>query len=210
MITGGVGVTINVLEEQMFGPLVLFGLAGAAYVLADRAARLAPLTDADADDLIRSGRAAPRLLGRLGAAGAGIGSLKDMLLRVPQMADDLPQITELDLSPVIARADDAVAVDARVASSPRNPPTPTCADCGSSGKPTMGLILLEQWPGLAVSPAPTMRRRSRRRALRTASCSPMPLRPHACRDGTPLLAGRTVRGSTAGPARTPARRSRPA
>jgi acyl-CoA synthetase (NDP forming) len=66
MITGGVEVTISVLEEQMFGPLVLLGLAGAADVLADRAARLAPLTDADADDLIRSGRAAPALLGRLG------------------------------------------------------------------------------------------------------------------------------------------------
>jgi hypothetical protein len=70
MITGGVEVTISVLEEQMFGPLVLFGAAGAADVLADRAARLAPLTDADADELIRSGRAAPLLLDRRGAPGA--------------------------------------------------------------------------------------------------------------------------------------------
>jgi ATP-grasp domain len=37
-----------------------------------------------------------------------------MLLRISQMADDLPQITELDLSPVIARRDGAVAVDARI------------------------------------------------------------------------------------------------
>jgi len=121
MITGGVEVTISVLEEQMFGPLVLLGLAGAADVPADRAARLAPLTDADADDLIRSGQAAPALLGRLGAAGAGIGSVKDMLLRISQMADDLPQITELDLSPVIARPDEAVAVDARVRIQPAQP-----------------------------------------------------------------------------------------
>jgi hypothetical protein len=76
MITGGVEVKINVLEEQLFGPVVLFGLAGAADVLADSAARLAPLTGAD--------------------------------------ADDLPQITELDLSPVIARREGALAADARI------------------------------------------------------------------------------------------------
>jgi acyl-CoA synthetase (NDP forming) len=114
MITGGVEVTINVLEEQLFGPVVLFGLAGAADVLADRSARLAPLTDTEADDLIRSVHAAPLLLGRPGAPGADLASLKDMLLRVSQMADDLPQITELDLSPVIARRDGALAGDARI------------------------------------------------------------------------------------------------
>jgi acyl-CoA synthetase (NDP forming) len=115
MITGGVEVTINVLEERLFGPLVLFGLASAtADVLADRAARLVPLTDSDADDLIRSIRAAPRLLSPPSAATVGLGSLKDMLLRVSQMADDLPQITELDLSPVIARREGAVAADTRI------------------------------------------------------------------------------------------------
>jgi acyl-CoA synthetase (NDP forming)/GNAT superfamily N-acetyltransferase len=115
MITGGVEVTINVLEERMFGPLLLFGLADAtADVLAGRRARLVPLTGSDADDLIRSVRAAALLLGPPGASGAGLGSLKDMLLRVSQMADDLPQMTELDLSPVVARGDGAVAVHARI------------------------------------------------------------------------------------------------
>jgi len=121
MITDGIEVEITVLEEQLFGPVVLFGLAGAADVLADRAARLAPLTGADADGLIRSVRAAPLLLGRPGAPGADLGSLKDMLLRVSQMADDLPQITELDLSPVIARRDGALAADARVRLQPAQP-----------------------------------------------------------------------------------------
>jgi acyl-CoA synthetase (NDP forming) len=97
------------------GPLVLFGLGGAdGDVLADRAARLAPLTDADADDLIRSTRAAPRLLGRRGVPAADLDSLKDMLLRVSRMADDLPQIAELELSPVIARPDGVQAVDGRI------------------------------------------------------------------------------------------------
>ena len=114
MITGGVKVMISVLQEQMFGPLVLFGLGGAAaYVLADRAARLAPLTDSDADDLIRSIRAAPLLLGRPGTPAADLAALRDMLLRISQLADDLPQIAELDL-PVIARPDGARAVDGQI------------------------------------------------------------------------------------------------
>ena len=114
MITGGVEVTISVLQEQMFGPLVLFGLGGpAAYVLADRAARLAPLTDSDADELIRSNRAAPLLLGRPGTPAADLAALRDLLLRISQLADDLPQIAELDL-PVIARPDEARAVDGQI------------------------------------------------------------------------------------------------
>ena len=116
MITGGVKVMISVLQEQTVGPLVLFGLGGAAaYARTDRAARLAPLTDADADDLIRSIRAAPLLLGRRrGAPGADIAALRDMLLRVSRLADDLPQVAELHLSPVIARPDGVQAVDGRI------------------------------------------------------------------------------------------------
>ena len=115
MITGGVKVMISVLQEQAVGPLVLFGLGGAAaYARTDRAARLAPLTDADADALIRSIRAAPLLLGRPGAPGADIAALRDMLLRVSRLADDLPQVAELHLSPVFARPDGVQAVDGRI------------------------------------------------------------------------------------------------
>jgi len=102
---------INVLEEQVFGPLVLFGLAGpAADVLADRAVRLAPLTESDADEMLSAVRAAPLLFGQSGAPAADIASLKDMLLRVSQLAEDLPQAAELELSPVAARPDGAVAI----------------------------------------------------------------------------------------------------
>ena len=115
VITGGVEVAISVLHEQVAGPLVLFGLGGAAGdVLADRAARLAPLTESDADELIRSARAAPLLLGRRGGGPADLAALRDMLLRVSRMADDLPQIAELELSPVIARPDGVQAVDGRI------------------------------------------------------------------------------------------------
>ena len=112
---GGVEVRISMLHEPVAGPLVLFGPGRAAGDgLADRAARLAPLTESDADDLIRSISAAPQLLGRRGAPAADLAALRDMLLRVSRIADDLPQIAELELSPVIARPDGVQAVDARI------------------------------------------------------------------------------------------------
>jgi acyl-CoA synthetase (NDP forming)/GNAT superfamily N-acetyltransferase len=115
VVTGGVEVMISVLHERVAGPLVLFGVGGAADgVQADRAARLAPLTESDADDLIRSVRAAPRLLGRRGERAADLAALRDMLLRVSRMADDLRQIAELELSPVIARPGGVQAVDGRI------------------------------------------------------------------------------------------------
>jgi acyl-CoA synthetase (NDP forming)/GNAT superfamily N-acetyltransferase len=110
LITGDVEVTISVLQEQEFGRLMLFGLAADdADALAERAARIAPLTDSDADDLIRSVPGAPLLL-----SSAGLAALRDMLLRISRMADDLPQIAELELSPVVGRPDGAQAVDGRV------------------------------------------------------------------------------------------------
>jgi acyl-CoA synthetase (NDP forming) len=115
MITGGLETIIGVVQEPVFGPVVVFGLGGIATdVLGDHAARLAPLTDADADDLIHSIRAAPALLGHNGQSGADIGALRDTLLRVSGLANDLPQVAELDLNPVIARPDGVIAVDARI------------------------------------------------------------------------------------------------
>jgi acyl-CoA synthetase (NDP forming) len=115
MIPAGVETIIGVVQEPVFGPLVVFGLGGiATEVLGDHAARLAPLTGTDADDLVHQIRAAPLLLGHRGQPAADLGALRDTLLRVSRLADDLPQVAELDLNPVIARPDGAFAVDARV------------------------------------------------------------------------------------------------
>ena len=119
MITGGTEVIVGVRDDQMFGPLVVFGLGGVATeVLADHAARLAPLTDADAETLINSVRSAPLLHGHRGAPAVDLAALRDVLLRVSRLSDDLPEIAELDLNPVIARPDSAVAVDARIRVAP--------------------------------------------------------------------------------------------
>jgi acyl-CoA synthetase (NDP forming)/RimJ/RimL family protein N-acetyltransferase len=119
MIADGVEVLIGVVQEPVFGPLVVFGLGGVATdVLGDHAARLTPLTDADADELIRSVRAAPLLLGHRGTPPADVGALADTLLRISRLADDLPEVAELDLNPVIARPDGVHAVDVRIRVSP--------------------------------------------------------------------------------------------
>jgi len=111
MITGGIETIVGVVQEPVFGPVVVFGLGGIATdMFADRAARLAPLTDVDADDLIRSIRAARALLEH----EVDIAALRDVLLRASRLADDLPQVAEFDLNPVIVRRDGAVAVDARI------------------------------------------------------------------------------------------------
>jgi acyl-CoA synthetase (NDP forming)/GNAT superfamily N-acetyltransferase len=116
---------IGVKDDQMFGPLVVFGLGGAsAEVLADHAARLAPLTEADADTLISSIRSAPLLQGHRGAPAADLAALRDVLLRVSRLTEDLPEITELDLSPVIARTDSAIAAGARIRVAPQVPRDP--------------------------------------------------------------------------------------
>jgi acyl-CoA synthetase (NDP forming) len=115
MVTGHVEVIIGVVQDPVFGPVVVFGLGGVATeVLGDHSARLAPLTGADADDLIHSVRAAPLLLGHRGTPAVDIAGMKDALLRVSRLADDLPQVAELDLNPVISRPDGVLAVDARI------------------------------------------------------------------------------------------------
>ena len=125
MVGGGTEVIIGVVQEPVFGPLVVFGLGGVATdVLGDRSARLTPLTDTDAAALVRSIRAAPLLLGHRGTPAADLAALQDILLRVSRLADDLPQVAELDLNPVIARPDGAHVVDTRVRVLPSGPADP--------------------------------------------------------------------------------------
>jgi acyl-CoA synthetase (NDP forming) len=125
MITGGTEVIVGVADDQMFGPLVVFGLGGVATeVLADHVARLAPLTEDDADAMMGSLRSAPLLRGYRGAPAADLAALRDLLMRVSRLADDLPEITDLDLNPVIARPGGVIAVDARAKVAPQVPQDP--------------------------------------------------------------------------------------
>jgi acyl-CoA synthetase (NDP forming) len=116
----GIEVIVRVAADSTFGPLVEFGLGG----FADSSARLTPLTDTDADKLIRSVRFAPLLSGGDGRPAADLGALRDLLLRVSRLADDLPEVACLDLDPVIARPDRAVVAAARIKLAPFQPRDP--------------------------------------------------------------------------------------
>jgi acyl-CoA synthetase (NDP forming)/GNAT superfamily N-acetyltransferase len=105
-VTEGAEVTISVLQEKVFGPLILLGTGSDS---ADRVARLTPLTQSDADDMVRSVRAAGHP-----SARPALAALTDMLLRVSRLADDLPQVAELDISLVIAGPGGAQATAARI------------------------------------------------------------------------------------------------
>ncbi|WP_405889255.1 GNAT family N-acetyltransferase [Streptomyces sp. NBC_00133] len=116
----GIELFAGVVQDEVFGPLVLFGLGGTATeLLADHAARLAPLTDHDVHDLITSPRCAPLLFGFRGGGAVDLEGLEQLLLRLSRMACDLPQLAEADLNPVIARPDGITALDVRVRLVPR-------------------------------------------------------------------------------------------
>ncbi len=103
MIAGGTETMIGVVQDPLFGPLVAFGLGGIhVEVLGDVRFRIAPLTDRDADELLREIRGYPLLEGHRGQPPADLHALKDLVLRVSQLATDVPEIAELDLNPVIA------------------------------------------------------------------------------------------------------------
>ncbi len=125
MLAGGVETLVGVVQEPVFGPLVVFGLGGvASELIGDHMARLSPLTDADAEDMIGGVRAAPLLTGHRGSPAVDTAGLADVLLRVSRLADDLPEVAELDLNPVIARPQDVQVVDLRVKISPATPRDP--------------------------------------------------------------------------------------
>jgi len=121
----GVEVFVGVRQEAVFGPVVVFGLGGiAGEALGDCTARLTPLTDTDAADMINEGSAAPVLAGSQDRPAADTGALAGLLLRVSRLADDLPEVAELDLDPVIAGPDGARASAARIRLGPGQPQDP--------------------------------------------------------------------------------------
>ena len=115
MVEPGTETIVGVTQDPSFGPLVLFGMGGVgAELVRDTALRLVPLTDVDAADLVRSLRSSPLLFGYRGAPPADVAALEDLLLRIGMLADELPQVRELDCNPVVVRADGVVAIDIKI------------------------------------------------------------------------------------------------
>jgi hypothetical protein len=128
----GTELTVRVTDDHVFGTLVTLGrrevpLAAWPAPPADRdAARLTPLTDRDAARLTPlTDRDAAQLIAAAGLADrVPSGPLADLLLRVGRLADELPEVTELELSPVIAGPDGTAVVNARIQVSPYQPQDP--------------------------------------------------------------------------------------
>jgi acetyl coenzyme A synthetase (ADP forming)-like protein len=96
-------VRIGLHEDSSFGPVVTFGLSGmASTVFGDRAVRLAPLSTEEAREMIRSIKAAPVLEGGGGRLPTDVDALAALLAVVARMAEDLPELAELELDPVLA------------------------------------------------------------------------------------------------------------
>ena len=122
MISGGVETIVGIAHDPVFGPLVAFGIGGVnVEVFGDVRFRVAPLTDRDADDLLHEIRGLPLLKGHRGRAPADMEALRDVLLRVSRLAEEVPEISELDLNPVIALAPGhgCRIVDARIRVAPQ-------------------------------------------------------------------------------------------
>lgn len=125
MAPAGPELLVGIVGDPVFGPLVTVGLGGTATDLAaDRAHRLVPLTAADAEDMLREFRAGERLFDPRRRPGPDRDAVRDVVVRVAMLAEQLPEVVELDLNPVIAGPDGCVAADARirVAAPPRGDP----------------------------------------------------------------------------------------
>ena len=108
-------ISIGVVTDDPFGPVIVFGAGGVMIeLIADRAMELPPLNQFLARRLIERARVAETLLQWRGASAVDIAALEQVLLRVSEMVCALPQLREMDLNPIIVDESGAVAVDARI------------------------------------------------------------------------------------------------
>jgi acetate---CoA ligase (ADP-forming) subunit beta len=115
MAPPGVEVIVGMSKDAQFGPVLMFGLGGILVeVLKDVSFRIVPVSERDAGEMIREIKGYPVLEGYRGQEPASIPALEKLIVKVSSFVEKNPQIKELDLNPVFAYPDNAVAVDARI------------------------------------------------------------------------------------------------
>ena len=115
----GTEVIVGMTKDPQFGPVLMVGLGGVLVeVLRDVAFRLVPLAPRDARDMLREIKGFPLLQGYRGAPPADLAALENVILKVSAFADTHPEVEEIDLNPIFAYPDGAVAADARVIIAP--------------------------------------------------------------------------------------------
>ncbi len=115
MARPGVEVIIGISQDAQFGPVLMFGLGGILVeVLKDVSFRIVPLTKRDASAMIREIKGYPLLEVYRGQEAVDVANLEELILKVSSFVEQHPEVKELDLNPVFAYSDGAVAVDARI------------------------------------------------------------------------------------------------
>jgi acyl-CoA synthetase (NDP forming) len=115
MAKPGVEIIIGMSKDPQFGPVIMFGLGGILVeILKDVSFRIVPLAKRDAREMIRDIKGYPVLEGYRGQPPSDVAALEDMILKVSAFVERTPVIKELDLNPVFAYKDGAIAVDARI------------------------------------------------------------------------------------------------
>jgi len=115
MAAPGLELVIGVIKDPQFGLMLMFGLGGTSVeVLKDVAFRIVPLTREDAGDMIRQIKGYPLLAGFRGQSASDINYLEELLMKLSAFVAENPEIKEMDINPLIAYENGAVAVDARI------------------------------------------------------------------------------------------------
>jgi len=115
MARPGVEVIIGMSKDAQFGPVLMFGLGGVLVeILKDVSFRIVPLTKRDAREMIREIKGYPLFEGYRGQEPVDVDNLEELVLKVSNFVEQHPEVDELDLNPIFAYSDGAVAVDARI------------------------------------------------------------------------------------------------
>lgn len=115
MVPLGVACLVRGWVDRVLGPVVSFGLAGdATEWLGDAGYAMPPLRSGDVHRLVHSVRAAPRLVGTAERAGVDVAALEDLVARVADAMDSVPQLQRLELRPALASPDGVTVLDAAV------------------------------------------------------------------------------------------------
>lgn len=115
MAKQGTEVIVGMTTDPQFGPVMMFGLGGIMVeVLKDVSFRLVPLEAKDADQMMAEIKGRPILDGVRGQPPADLKALRETILKVSAFVEKHPEVRELDLNPVFAYPDGALAVDARI------------------------------------------------------------------------------------------------
>ena len=111
----GIELIIGMFKDAQFGPVIMFGLGGIfVEVLKDVSFRIVPIERRDAAEMIKEIKGYALLEGYRGQEPANLPSLENILMKISALAEKTPEIKEIDINPVFAYKDSAVAADARI------------------------------------------------------------------------------------------------